>query len=263
MMHYFDSRDMDLALSHVMASGALPPAFPAVRIDGELYWDGGVLSNTPTERVFEDDPRRNALIFAVHLWHPTGEEPQTIWQVLNRHKDIQYSSRISNYIVRQREAHSLRHVIRELLKYVPEEAKKHPMVEELAAYSCRTTMHVVRLLAPRLGNESHIKDIDFSPAGIRERRVPRCGSLEALCLLCSSAITGGSSISQGLARDPASLRQEAELRKRDEVDHLAGTHFLNLLGDLDQAIRLAQRGNQPGAVTPELCDLQLPFVRPR
>jgi NTE family protein len=169
MMHYFDSHDMDLALSHVMASGALPPAFPAVRIDGELYWDGGVLSNTPTERVFEDDPRRNALIFAVHLWHPTGEEPQTIWQVLNRHKDIQYSSRISNYIVRQREAHRLRHVIRELLKYVPDEAKKNPMVKELAGYSCRTTMHVVRLLAPRLGNESHIKDIDFSPAGIRER----------------------------------------------------------------------------------------------
>ena len=105
----------------------------------------------------------------MHLWHPTGEEPQTIWQVLNRHKDIQYSSRISNYIVRQREAHRLRHVIRELLKYVPNEAKKNPMVKELAGYSCRTTMHVVRLLAPRLGNESHIKDIDFSPAGIRER----------------------------------------------------------------------------------------------
>jgi NTE family protein len=169
MMHYFDSREMELTPSHIMASGALPPAFPAVRIDGELYWDGGILSNTPAERIFEDNPRRNSLIFAVHLWHPTGEEPETIWQVLHRTKDIQYSSRISNHVVRQRESHRLRHVISELLKYVPEDARKNPAVKELAGYSCRTRMHVVRLLAPRLDNESHIKDIDFSPAGICAR----------------------------------------------------------------------------------------------
>jgi NTE family protein len=169
VMHYFDSRDMPLTASHILASGALPPAFPAVRIDGELYWDGGILSNTPAERIFEDNPRRNGLIFAVHLWNPTGPEPETIWQTLHRHKDIQYSSRISSHIVRQREAHRLRHVITELLKYVPDEARKDPMVRELAGYSCRTRMHVVRLLAPRLENESHIKDIDFSPAGIRAR----------------------------------------------------------------------------------------------
>jgi NTE family protein len=169
VMHYFDSRDMDLEPAHVMASGALPPAFPAVRIDGELYWDGGILSNTPAERIFEDKPRRSSLIFAVHLWNPTGAEPETIWQILHRHKDIQYSSRIASHIVRQRESHRLRHVITELLKYVPEEAHKDPMVKELASYSCRTRMHVVRLLAPRLDNESHIKDIDFTPAGIRAR----------------------------------------------------------------------------------------------
>jgi NTE family protein len=168
-MHYFDSRDMEIGTSHVMASGALPPAFPAVRIDGELYWDGGILSNTPTERIFDDNPRRNSLTFAVHLWHPTGSEPETIWQVLHRAKDIQYSSRIANHIVRQRESHRLRHVITELLKYVPDEAKKDPMVKELAGYSCKTRMHVVRLLAPRLDNEAHTKDIDFSPAGIRLR----------------------------------------------------------------------------------------------
>jgi NTE family protein len=169
VMHYFDSREMELEPAHVMASGALPPAFPAVRIDGELYWDGGILSNTPAERIFEDKPRRSSLIFAVHLWNPTGTEPDTIWQILHRHKDIQYSSRIASHIVRQRESHRLRHVITELLKYVPEEAHKNPMVKELASYSCRTRMHVVRLLAPRLDNESHTKDIDFTPAGIRAR----------------------------------------------------------------------------------------------
>jgi NTE family protein len=169
MMHYFDSREMELTPRHIMASGALPPAFPAVRIDGELYWDGGILSNTPAERIFEDNPRRNSLIFAVHLWHPTGDEPETIWQILHRTKDIQYSSRISNHVIRQRESHRLRHVISELLKFVPEEQRSKPEVKELAGYSCRTRMHVVRLLAPRLDNETHIKDIDFSPAGICAR----------------------------------------------------------------------------------------------
>jgi NTE family protein len=169
MMHYFDSKEMKLTPNHIMASGALPPAFPAVRIDGELYWDGGILSNTPTERIFDDSPRRNSLIFAVHLWHPTGEEPETIWQILNRTKDIQYSSRIASHIVRQRETHKLRHVITQLLEYVPEEEKNDPLYQELAGYSCKTRMHVVRLLSPRLDNESHTKDIDFSPAGIGNR----------------------------------------------------------------------------------------------
>ncbi len=169
MMHYFDSKEMTLAPIHVMASGALPPAFPAVRIDGELYWDGGILSNTPTERIFDDQPRRNSLIFAVHLWNPTGGEPETIWQILNRTKDIQYSSRIASHIVRQRETHKLRHVITQLLEFVPEEEKQDPLLRELAGYRCDTRMHVVRLLAPRLDNESHTKDIDFSPAGIKAR----------------------------------------------------------------------------------------------
>ena len=67
MMRYFDSRDGEIKVEHIMASGALPPAFPAVRIDGELHWDGGILSNTPTEAIFDDNPRRNSLIFAVHM----------------------------------------------------------------------------------------------------------------------------------------------------------------------------------------------------
>jgi len=138
-----------------------------VRIDGELYWDGGILSNTPTEVIFEDNPRRNSLIFAVHMWNPTGPEPETIWQVLHRHKDIQYSSRVASHIARQRQAHKLRHVISELAKLVPEE--KRALAGDLSQYGCLTRMHVVRLLAPRLDNESHNKDIDFTPSGIRKR----------------------------------------------------------------------------------------------
>src|SRR5262249_28999739 len=97
MMRYFDSRDGEIRVDHILASGALPPAFPAVRVDGELYWDGGILSNTPTEIIFDDNPRRSSLIFAVHMWNPNGHEPRTIWEVLHRHKDIQYSSRIASH----------------------------------------------------------------------------------------------------------------------------------------------------------------------
>ena len=168
-MRYFDSRDGELTVRHIMASGALPPAFPAIRIDGELYWDGGILSNTPTEAVFDDNPRRNSLIFAVHLWNPSGEEPATMKDVLNRHKDVQYSSRIASHIARQQQAHRLRHVINQLVARLPEDERRLEAVRELASYGCPTRMHVVRLLAPQLECETHTKDIDFSPAGIMQR----------------------------------------------------------------------------------------------
>src|SRR5580765_2496963 len=162
-MRYFDSRDCKLGVRHIMASGALPPAFPAVRIDGELYWDGGILSNTPTEAIFDDNPRRDSLIFAVHLWNPVGDEPRTIWEVLNRQKDIQYSSRVASHIARQRQLHRLRHVIAELGALVPDCAAKDKIVSQMKSYGCTTTMHVVRLLAPALEYEDHSKDLDFSP----------------------------------------------------------------------------------------------------
>jgi NTE family protein len=168
-MRYFDGRDMDIKVEHVMASGALPPAFPAVRVDGELYWDGGILSNTPTEVVFDDNPRRNSLIFAVHMWNPVGTEPTTIWEVLHRHKDVQYSSRVANHILRQQQTHHLRHVIKELARRIPDADRARDDVRELESWGCVTQMHVVRLLAPALANEDHTKDVDFSPEGIRAR----------------------------------------------------------------------------------------------
>jgi NTE family protein len=168
-MHYFDARDTEMTVKHVMASGALPPAFPAIRIGEEYYWDGGILSNTPTEAIFDDNPRHNSLIFAVHLWNPTGSAPETMWEVLNRQKDIQYSSRVASHIARQRQVHRMRHVVSQLVKHIPEKDRNSPEVRELAAYGCVTRMHVVRLLAPQLENEDHTKDIDFSASGIRMR----------------------------------------------------------------------------------------------
>ncbi|HWA63953.1 MAG TPA: patatin-like phospholipase family protein [Caulobacteraceae bacterium] len=168
-MRYFDSRETPLSVRHVMASGALPPAFPAIRIDGELYWDGGILSNTPVEAVFDDNPRKSGLVFAVHMWSPNGPEPDSIWSVMSRQKDLQYASRAASHIARQKQIHRLRHIIRELADRLPEEARKSPEIRSLAAYGCLTRMHVVRLLAPPLQGEDHAKDIDFSPEGIRSR----------------------------------------------------------------------------------------------
>src|SRR5258708_26786166 len=82
---------MPLVMNPVMASGAFPPAFPPVRIAGEYYWDGGILSNTPTEAIFDDYPRRDSVVFGVNVWNPMGPEPKTMWDVLHRQKDIQYS----------------------------------------------------------------------------------------------------------------------------------------------------------------------------
>ena len=153
-----------------MASGALPPGFPAIRVDGEAFWDGGLYSNTPLEAVLDDNPRRDAVIFSVNVWQPTGPEPKSIWQVMAREKDIRYATRDDSHIARQQQLHRLRHVIRELEKKLPPEARNSAECRELASWGCGTTMHVVRLLAPALDGEDFLKDIDFSATSIRFRR---------------------------------------------------------------------------------------------
>lgn len=169
-IRYFDSTAQTLEVAHIMASGALPPAFPAVRIGGEPYWDGGLYSNTPIEAVFDDPSRKSSLIFSVNVWQQQGPEPGTIAQVLARQKDIQYASRDESHIARQQQLHRLRRVIRELHKALPDHQLSDPLVQQLVDQGCSTTMQVVRLLAPRLDGEDMSKDIDFSVSGIRARR---------------------------------------------------------------------------------------------
>lgn len=169
-MRYFDSRDQRLSVEHIMSSGALPPAFPAVRIDGEPYWDGGIYSNSPIEAVLDDQPRRSSVIFSVQMWNPSGSEPDNIWRVSERQKDIQYASRTDSHILRQQQIHRLRHVIREMAKHLPANERVKPEVQELAAWGCHTTMHLIKLAAPRLTGDDYLKDIDFTPMGIAARR---------------------------------------------------------------------------------------------
>jgi NTE family protein len=169
-MRYFDSRHDTLTLDHILASGALPPAFPAVRIDGEIYWDGGINSNTPIEAVLEDNPRRDSLIFAINVWHSHGEEPGSIAQVKARSKDVQFSSRVESHIERQQQIQHLRHIINSLASQLPKKVQESEENRKLIAYGCRTTVHVAILKPPHLAGEGETKDIDFSASGIRTRR---------------------------------------------------------------------------------------------
>jgi NTE family protein len=169
-MHYFDSREDRISVANIMASGALPPAFPAVEVDGEPYWDGGIYSNTPLEAVMNDKPRRDSLIFAINLWHSEGEAPQTVAQATGRSKDIQFASRADNYVEAERKLHRLRHIIRELGKHLPAEASQTEQIREMLSWGCKSTMHLVRMSAPKLATEDAYKDIDFSKFGIESRR---------------------------------------------------------------------------------------------
>lgn len=168
-MRYFDSRDEALDVRHILASGALPPAFAAVTIDGEAYWDGGLYSNTPLEAVLDDRRRRSSLIFAVNVWQPSAPEPASINEVLSRQKDIQFASRADSHVQRQAQIHQLRHVVRELYEALPAAAQADPRLRELAGWGCGTTMHLLRLQCPPLPGEDQSKDIDFSAEGVRAR----------------------------------------------------------------------------------------------
>jgi NTE family protein len=168
-MHYFDSRNVAITLDHVLASGAVPPGFPAVRIDGDPYWDGGLYSNTPVEVVFDDNPRHDSVVFSVQVFPIAGPEPESLWQVLSRQKDIQFASRADSQIPRQEHIHQLRHMVRELVRLMPEEQRETPEVKEMAGYGCGTYMHIVRINATPSANEDYLRDIDYTAEGIQRR----------------------------------------------------------------------------------------------
>jgi NTE family protein len=168
-MHYFDSRNQPITLDHILASGALPPGFPAVRIDGDPYWDGGLYSNTPIEVVFDDNPRRDSVVFSVQIFPIAGPEPESVMQVMSRQIDIQYASRADSHIPRQEHIHQLRHMVRQLVRMMPDNLRNTPEVKEMAGYGCGTFMHIVRINANPERNDDLLREIDFSSQGIVDR----------------------------------------------------------------------------------------------
>ena len=168
-MRYFDSSYSKIGLDHVLGSSAVPPTFPAVRIDGEAYWDGGIYSNTPVEAVFDDVPRQSSVVFAVQIWHARGPEPESVAQVFTRQKDIMFGSHSKSHIARQAQLHHMRHVVRTLVDMLPEDRRNTPEVQDLAGYGCATVMHLVEINAEPLLGETNSREYDFSPATIETR----------------------------------------------------------------------------------------------
>jgi NTE family protein len=168
-MRYVDSRRETIAVEHVLASSALPPCFPAVKVDGEYYWDGGVFSNSPIEVVFDEDPRQSSIVFAIQIWHTRGPQPESLSHAFMRLKDIMFGSRSREHILQQAKLHRMRRIVRELVDMLPEEQKNSARVKELAGWSCRTTMHLVELNAQLLPGESNARDFDFSGPAVRSR----------------------------------------------------------------------------------------------
>lgn len=166
---HFDNRKIDVGIEHVLAAGALPPGFPPVRIDGELYWDGGLYSNTPLETVLDDEPRVNTLCFMVDLWSPEGEEPSTFDEVQTRQKDVVFASRSRRHIENFKTLHNLRRCLREMEARLPDELRKDPAICKLAEHGCGTIMHIVQL--PYSGRDWQMpsKDINFSKGSIEWR----------------------------------------------------------------------------------------------
>lgn len=165
----FDSSRQRLGIEHVLASSALPPGFPPVRVDGRLYWDGGLYSNTPMEIVLDEEPRHNTLCFMVDLWRAEGPEPQTLEAVRTRHKDVLYASRSRRHIEEFRRMHDLRHALHALREQLPSKLRDSEQMQTLTAHACPTVMHIVHL--PYGGHDWYMasKDINFSSGSIEWR----------------------------------------------------------------------------------------------
>jgi NTE family protein len=166
---YFDNQAQKLRPEHIMASGSLPPGFPPVVIDGEHYWDGGIVSNSPLWYVLDDSPRISALIVQVDLFSARGELPVNLDQVLERAKDIQYSSKTRFNTTRVQELEGLRHALARLMKRLPTKLKDDPdykLLQPLSEHKRQIT--IAHLINRRFAHSTNSKDYEFSRTTVRQ-----------------------------------------------------------------------------------------------
>lgn len=166
---YFDNAEIKIRPEHVMASSALPPAFPAIEIDGEFYWDGGLVSNTPLEYILGYYPRRSRLAFQVDAFPSRGPLPRSLEEVSEREKDIRYSSRTRKGTDRFRAMHDIRHNLETLLDKLPDNLKNEPEVEFLREIACVTTMDIAHLIYRPEETQGPYKDYEFTRRTMQER----------------------------------------------------------------------------------------------
>jgi NTE family protein len=168
-MVYFDSLNQKIGPEHIMASGALPPGFPAVEVEGKLYWDGGISTNSPGTYALTNRCPKDLLLFTVHLFDSYGLNPTTLDEVLKRKKDIEYSSRFKKILELYKENHALKNNIRLLSEQIPKNKKLSPEIKQCIAKGHESTISIVRFLYEADGTQLSSKDYEFSEKSINER----------------------------------------------------------------------------------------------
>ena len=165
---YFDSTTHRIGPAHIIASGSLPPGFPATEIDGEDYWDGGLVSNTPLQWVLDSRPRLDTLAFQIDLWSARGELPRNLGEANVRQKEIQFSSRTRAATDQYKRAQKLRIAFASLMKDLPTELLDRPEVKMLAAEADEKVCNIVQLIYNAKNYEGIAKDYEFSRRTMEE-----------------------------------------------------------------------------------------------
>ncbi|MCS3741590.1 MULTISPECIES: patatin-like phospholipase family protein [unclassified Rhizobium] len=167
---YFDTTTHTIRPEHVMASGSLPPGFPATRIDGEYYWDGGLISNTPLQWVLDNSPREDTLAFQVDLWSARGEFPRDLLGIELRQKDIRFSSRTRAATDHFKSQQRLRRALGHLVELVPQDAlmQADPEIKLLLEQADEKVYNIVQLVYRAKNYEASSKDYEFSRLTMEE-----------------------------------------------------------------------------------------------
>ena len=165
---YFDSSKRRIDARHVMASGALPPGFAPVEIDGEHYWDGGLVSNTPLQYVLDQPGKHRRVVFQVDLFAATGALPTTLAEVTEREKDIRFSSRTRMNTTNELDRQVIAQAAQRLIAKLPAALRDDPDVRALSRVRCETAVDVVHLIYRSKHYESQSKDYEFSRLSMQE-----------------------------------------------------------------------------------------------
>jgi NTE family protein len=165
---YFDNSTHKIGPEHVVASGALPPGFPAVEIEGEYYWDGGLVSNTPLQWVLESEVRQDTLAFQVDLWNARGGFPRSMSEVETRIKEIQYSSRTRANSDQFKYVQKIRKTLDDLLSKLPEDLQQTPEYQLLWPQADRKVYNLVQLIYRSRDYEGGYKDYEFSQQSMED-----------------------------------------------------------------------------------------------
>ena len=165
---YFDSSKQRIDVRHIMASGALPPGFAPVEIDGEHYWDGGIVSNTPLQYVLDQPGKRPRVVFQVDLFAATGDMPRTLAEVVEREKDIRFSSRTRLNTTNELDRQVIAQAAKRLIDKLPPHLRDDPDVLALSRVHCDSAVDVVHLIYRSKHYESQSKDYEFSRLSMTE-----------------------------------------------------------------------------------------------